>query len=362
MKEKRAMKNIAFRVDGGSNIGIGHIMRCFTLARELKHRGYRVIFISNCNEKVFRLLEGQSDYDEFPINEFLYVKQDEIEYINVDILLKEARIVSEHIKNYKIDVLIIDTYRVTKEYLLALRKNVKKLVYIDDLNKFIYPVDILVNGNITAEHSDYAKYSENELFLLGSEYTLLREEFGSILEKRINKEVKEIMITTGGSDPYNMSVKLLELALADSKLSKLKYNVIVGNVFKNKMEIRNIAYNKPNISLYENVEHISKIMLKSDLAVSASGSTLYELCACGTPTLSFIMAKNQRELAKKMNELSYVELLGCYEEFSQKNWSTQILGLAEDFEKRKRISMRTRKIFDCKGAKRVVSEIDAYFR
>ena len=61
---------------------------------------------------------------------------------------------------------------------------------------------------------------------------------------------------------------------------------------------------------YPRVEKVAELLLGCDLAISAAGTTLYELCAAGVPTLAFSMSDNQELFAKQMAAAGAVTYLG----------------------------------------------------
>lgn len=73
---------------------------------------------------------------------------------------------------------------------MKIKPHVKILVYIDDVNAFSYPVDVVINGNITGKYLDYKSYFKNQKFLLGPSYNLIRDEFKNISKRAVSKEVK----------------------------------------------------------------------------------------------------------------------------------------------------------------------------
>lgn len=346
------MVKVGFRVDGGPSIGMGHIMRCLSLAKEFRKNGYKVYFLSKISDGIERIREEGFEVIHLKYNEIKNAKG--FYYGNKNELKEEAEEIINSVNEYKIDLLFIDIYNVTEEYFLKIKPHVKKLGYIDDLNKFVYPVDILINGNITAEYMDYKKYSEDEIMLLGSKYNLIRDEFRNLPKRAINEDVKEIMITTGGSDPHNMSSRILNWLLNDKELKKLKINVIVGSGFNNKEELRKISQKYNNVILHENVKYMSKIMLESDIAISSGGSTLYELCACGTPTLAFIYAENQEFIVKKMDELGYIKSLGRYYEVETNKMLKEIYFMKNSFELRAKCAAKQQLLVDAMGTIRIV--------
>lgn len=339
--------NIAIRADGSPEIGMGHIMRCLSLAKAFKKAGCTVCFLSKYHEGIHKIeQEG-----------FQAVKVDTgTDFPDID---SEAGLIVNQIVKDRVDLLIVDTYHISEKYFLDIKPYLKKLVYIDDVNEFVYPVDILINGNITGEYMEYRKYDEDEQMLLGPQFNLIREEFKGLPKRKVNKNVKEIMITTGGSDPFHLCPRMVQSILDKDEFKKLKVNVVIGSLFSK--ELKNCLYrirdNHSNIILNENVKYMSEIMLKSDVAVSAGGSTLYELCACGTPTLAVIIAGNQEFLVTKMEKLNYIESLGWYHHLDNRIFADKLKAFAENYERRKDYCDRMQELVDGNGAERVVKEI-----
>ena len=335
------MYRVAIRADGGAGIGMGHIMRCLTLAKEFTRSGCSVVFISKNEEGIDKIREEG----------FAILK------LHGFTLLEEAGAIAEIARLQDLDLLFVDSYNVAEEYFLMIKPYVKKLGYIDDLNSLIYPVDILLNGSVLARYMDYKSYSSSEMLLLGLEYNLLRGEFENVPVRVINKDVKELMITTGGSDPYNMSPYIINMLLSDEGLKALRLNVIVGSAFRNKELLQEIAVKNSNVELYENPKYISDIMLKSDIAISSGGGTLYELCACGTPVLGYIMADNQQSVVEKMSQLGLIESLGWYNKFTSVELTGKLKKLCDSYETRTALNHKMKQLVDGKGAERAVREI-----
>lgn len=344
------IQNIAIRVDGGKDIGMGHVIRCLSLATEFRDNKCNVWFLSKMQEGIDRIKE-----DNFQVIDI----KGNIEsgtYNSIGLKIEAQRII-DILKVYNIDLLLIDTYNVTQQFFLNLKSNVKILGYIDDLNKFVYPVDILINGSAVAKHMKYEKYSQSELLLLGPKYNLIRKEFSNIHERIVNKKVEAIMVTAGGVDNNNVTCKIINMLLSNKNILQLNINVIVGKHFRGKKNLKKIANINKNIILYENVKYMSEIMLISDIAISAGGSTLYELCACGTPTLAYIIADNQKFVTKKMDELGYIKLLGDFNTINTKYLNETIDMLCKDYKKRMQLSKIMQGIVDGYGATRAVRRI-----
>jgi len=349
------MYNIVFRADGGSNVGMGHIIRCLSLAEELRKAGQRVYFFSKksegivrikeCGFEVVSLLNKEDEHSEG----FYYGDKTELE--------SEKKEIIDHIRDKKINILIVDSYNVTNEYFSEIKEKVDKLVYIDDINAFDYNVDVLINYSISAKEKDYKSSYKNRKLLLGPQYALIRKEFQNFPSREIAEEVSEIMITSGSTDYFSTIQFILEAVLKDDYLKSKKINVIIGKGFKNTESIAQIASNNPKVILHQNISDLSQIMLSSDIAISAGGSTLYELCACGTPALSYIIAENQTDSAQTMSKKGYIECLGWYNELSADEIVKKLKYLSRNYEKRKELSAKMQKLVDGKGAERVAEKI-----
>lgn len=349
------MIKIGIRVDGNKNIGMGHIMRCLSLAKGFRNAGIEVFFLSIYEQGILKI-RG----DGFEVIELSHSVGSYCEgfcYGDVKSLENEAEEIISGIKAYNISILFVDSYNVTESYFLKLKPFVRKLCYIDDVNKFPYPVDMLINGNITGEFLHYKGYFKDEIMLLGLNYNLIRDEFKELPLRTINRDIKEIMITTGGSDPFDLSIRLAEIILSDSTFVGIRVNIVAGNGFTNREQLRNLSRKNTRVMIYENVSKMSEIMQKSEIAISAGGSTLYELCACGTPTLAFIVAENQKEIVDMLCEKGYIQSLGWYNEFSDEEFLHKLKLLCEDREKRESYSKKMQKLVDGEGVNRVVNKI-----
>ena len=288
---------IAIRADGGSKIGMGHIMRTLVLAKELAKTN-DVFYI--CKVDVPLSSKYKPGMDKVKAEGFNVVTINENNIIN-------------DLKNISVDCLITDSYDVNEEYFNLTKGMFEITGYIDDMNLHYFNVDFIINQNIGAEEYSYKANKDTRLFL-GTNYTMLREEFRKNPNKNIKKEVQNFMITVGGADPNGITNIICNYV----KDLEFKFHVIIGPSFKEE-NIKKLIYLKKlkdNINLYFNANMI-EIMNKCDIAISACGSTLYELSACQVPTLGLIIADNQEKIAYKMDERGLIYNLGWYDELTK---------------------------------------------
>lgn len=336
------IKKVAFRVDGGIKIGLGHIMRSLALAKTFTENT-RISFITQENNIVRSLLDNCRFKK-------IYI-DDKLEYE------EEIKLVKKMILENNFDIVITDSYDLDQNYLIQIKKIVDKLVTIHDFAPFSFPSDIVINGNIYASDLDYQSLNDNTKFLLGTDYTLMREEFQNLPKRKINQDVNNILVTVGGSDKLNLTPKILRgINQLDKK--KLKVDVVVGSGFDNVYGIINEVH-KSNfeINLIFNLNKMSELMLKSDLAISAGGTTLYELATTGTPTITLIQADNQVLVAEAMEEKGAIINLGFGDQISIKKIITKVQNLINDYDRRVSMSQAGQKIVDGKGVIRVKKEI-----
>lgn len=318
------MKSCCFVANGNDTIGMGHIMRCIAIADILKST-MDIFFISKYTEGI----------------EFLKSKgYNVIEYNKLNGLY---------------DFIVIDSYEISYKFFEFFKSYTKKLVYIDDLNLFDYNVDIVINTSITANIIDY-KLSSTKKYLLGSDYCILRKEFRDIERKALNKKVNNILITTGGSDSHNMTFNLLKFMV--DKFDMLKYNVIIGQAFKNTDTLVKLASQNSNITIYKSPSNMAYIMMKCDLAISASGNTLYELCCCGIPTISFILADNQIKFVKGFEEKGCIKNIGMWDKIDYNYFYRLICKYISNYDFRKNMRDNQLKLVDGKGVYRIIDSLE----
>lgn len=344
---------IGIRADGGIEIGMGHIMRTLVLAKELKKQDYEVFYI--CKIDLVYTLEHDI--------ELYYKSFDEIKKLGIsDIYIRGIeKVISEDFKVYfvreghllediskiPLDFLITDSYDVDENYFNKTKAIFNKTAYIDDMNLHYFNVDFLLNQNADAEDFKYRVNNDTKL-ILGTKYVMMREEFRSLPIKNIKIKVYDIMLTVGGSDPLHFTDKIL------SWVKDLDYNfhVVVGPSFDYIEQLKKYKNNK--IKLYYNA-NMHMLMEKCDIAISACGSTLYELAACGVPTIGIVIADNQLGIARKLNDMGIIKNLGWHNKLNGKDFIYHLNELTNNYDLRKMISQKSCKIVDGKGVDRIVS-------
>ena len=335
---------IGIRTDANDKIAMGHLTRCMSIARQLKTLNQEVVFILSEDDsgqaitrQGFRYLCMNDRYDQ---------KEQETERL------------MEIIRQEKIQTLLIDSYEVTDKYMRELHK-ICSIIYIDDLNRFRYPADLIINYRFGADKELYcAKGYENEQFLLGSDYAPLRPEFS---EDRIEikKELSAIFLSTGGTDEFDLIVSVLR-KLQNSTLKGIVKNVVTGRFYKSMDALTRMCQKDPTICHYHDIQDVCKVMRQSDLAVSAGGTTLTELCACGIPVIGIAIADNQLSGIRAYADAEIVLYAGDIRE-NREQMADRVIQMAEllkeDAALRERMGKKAKAAIDGKGAMRIAKAI-----
>lgn len=342
------MKKVYIRVDGNEIIATGHVMRCLSIAEQLRELGFEVIFIV-ADARSRELIQSRN----FQMQVLNSVWND---------LDQETEQLCDYIKQHTVSVLLLDSYYVTKEYLQKLSQYTK-IVYIDDLFRFDYTVHTLINYSAFAESERYRELyrRENRMpeMLLGSAYIPLRKEF-VYQPYRMHESVRKVLITTGGTDQLNVAGNILDKVIEHGALMQLEYHVIIGCFNQNKEHLYALGQQNPNIQLHENVTNMADWMRDCDIAISAGGTTLYELCACGIPTICLEVADNQ-EGAVNWEQNDYMQYAGnAYKDMESclKNCIEALYMYNGHPEIRERRSKRMQELVDGNGAGRIAEYID----
>ncbi len=297
------MKKVVFRIMGGHGIGYGHFFRSYSLAKAFKifYPDLKVIFMIN------RELE-----DQFLDSEF--------EYLIIDSVSKDFDVV----KNLNPQLFILDSYLLSNEYLLGMKRICKIMIFDDNNDVYDSNIpDILLNGNAHARDLNYTMNSNN-LYLLGSKYLVMREEYWK--EDTLEYEKKdEILITTGGTDSYDISYRLL-VSLKDNPYKK---KIIIGPGYKQDLIDKLEKINDENVELICKPRSLERYIKESKVAITAGGSTVYEVLSQKTIPIIFSIADNQDVICEYL-ERKGVLYIGKYPEIKYNAIDENIMTLMQE--------------------------------
>ena len=329
------MDTIFIRVDMNPVIATGHMMRCLSIADAVTKLGKKVIFIT-ADEYPCELLR-QRGYE--PIVLRTDWKRMEEETVKLKTLIKESGVKK----------LLVDSYQVTADYLQELRQ-VVEVIYLDDLDEFDYPVDKLIcYANYFGEFS-YGQKTVDEGYYLGMNYVPLRTVFQNCLAKKISDRIEKVLLLSGGSDSCGIIKRMVEV-FKDKEVTLI---TVCGRFYEGFKELKEEYKEYSNLVFYQNITNLEDYMKEVDLAVSAGGTTLYELCAVGTPTISYSFADNQLYNVKQFAKDGLIDYAG---DVRTDDIFANVIKLYEKYDAdsniRKERSVLMQQMVDGKGAERI---------
>ena len=342
------------RADGNSVIGMGHVMRCLSIADAVKEQGVQPIFVTACDECIpmieqrgFQARLLTTDYRDM-LSELPQLEQ---------ILREEEKKRKEH-------VILVDSYQVSEAYYRELKK-LGMIACLEDMGQ-PYPVDVLINYNIYGENlaSAYNADSRNkpEQMLLGVTYMPLRKEFLEDISYTIREKVTDVMITTGGSDPCFAAKAFTDALLANKTLQEanIRYHIISGPFNSHTEDLKALYGETPNVVIHEKVKSMKEIMRQCDVVLTATGSTIYEVSALGVPMLVFYFAENQRQGAEEIGKKT--DVINCGDFSKEPKVVTDravntILRCVEEKKYRKLLNKEEKTLVDGKGASRIAEAL-----
>jgi len=288
--ENIGMKKVLVRVDGGNKLGMGHVMRCITLARELKKKNIEVFFV--CADEKPKLIIKNNGF------EIMVLKKGKQE------MNCELPEMIEIINKTDANLCIIDSYFATNDYYMQIQKHIP-LVVIDGKSECASEVSVIINPNINAnKRLYYARGIKQAKMLCGINYSFIRSTFIEKRRKNLNEKVNNILLTVGGSDFYNATLKILEKIKERSFFNDVEIHIVVGPYFEKNTIFKLKQFSNRNIHIYENVLDLSTLMAEMDLIITTGGTTVFEVMALSIPCIVFAIADNQYDakgLSKYVN-------------------------------------------------------------
>ena len=342
-----ACKYLIIRCDASESIGSGHLMRMIALAQAWQQTGGVAVFL--CAE-ITPAFEQRIVNENFLIKRLSAAPGSD----------KDLEITSCWISRYSRYggslAVALDGYQFDDEFQLALKKSGSPLLVVDDYGHArFYHADWVLNQNISAKEELYSQRGPKTELLLGTRFALLRQEFLKycVWKRSIPARGRKVLVTLGGSDPENFTLKVIEvLAGLD-----LEVRVVVGGANPN-LQTLSLAIDRARTSATDarldvNPPDLAAIMAWADLAISAGGSTAWELAFMRLPSLLLVTAENQRESTLELVRRESFLQIELSEFFAPLTLKRRIMDIAADKPIRTRLSHQSSCVVDGRGAQRV---------
>jgi len=347
-----------FRVDASAQMGIGHLMRCLTLAEALRERGVQIQFI--CREHPGNLIA------------LLQIKAMPVMVLPTPVLInvigenyaawlgvtqiEDVAETIEALNGERPDWLVVDHYGLDFEWEQQIRPHTNKLMVIDDLANRNHECDVLLDQNysVGGEHRYAGLVPDTCNMLLGPRFALLRSEYLTYRKNRHPRDgrINRVLVFFGGVDPCNMTGYTLE-ALSQPEWSHLNVDVVIGanNPYREVLERQVRA--RPHTSIYGSRPHLADLMAHADLAFGAGGATTWERMCLGLPTIVISIAENQLPASESLAKGELIYYAGHFPDIRMNYLAHLLKQLSHDAEKLIELGIRNQLQVDGLGALRL---------
>ena len=335
-------KTLLIRADAGIRMGTGHVMRCLGLAQAWQEHGGRVSFaIAQCPARLDQRLRAEG----------------------VEVVRLECEPGSEADARATVDAARVrgctwvaaDGYHFTARYHERIKTLGARLLTLDDFGTLEhYWADIVLNQDPIADQGLYVRHEPYTRLLLGTQYTFLRREFRQ--HPRPSRQTpavaRRLLVTMGGSDPDNVTEKVIA-GVSEVEVDGLEAVVLVGPSNPHGERLEAAAACQRNIRLLRDPPNIPELMAWCDLAVTAGGSTLWELAYFYVPSIVLLVAENQEPAMSLLHDRGACLRLGSGVLIAPAQLAAVVTGLCHDATRRAALSAQLGATVDGQGAERV---------
>ncbi len=314
------MKSVSILAANGTNVGLGHLRRCVSLATALRDIGIQSVFERVGDPFARELLARHG----FAFNDGSG------------------------------DVIVADSYDLDDDQLRSMQQQ-RPVVVLDDLAERSLDVAVVVNGAAGAERLPYVR-GPHTTYLLGPQYALLRREFAQPPRRSQRPRVERLLLTTGGGDARQLTERLL--AAMRSRFSGIAFDVVLGPYAQRSAAVDALASGTDRVTIHQDPSDMFQLMMSADIGVSGGGQTTYEFAAVGTPAVAICLVPNQEWT------LTNLAASGAVVDATARGGSDEVASvvqavetLVSDYELRTRIGNRGQHLVDGLGCMRVAKTI-----
>ena len=337
MMEKRP--TAVFRFDASPVIGAGHAMRSGALADALARAGWRTICATR-----------KESLDTVPVALGAF---DDILRLGTDASC-EVDEIADRVSG-RCDAVVVDHYGRDRSFSKACRRIASCIAVIEDRPESVHDCDVLVNpGVITA-----AGASPPCDMLAGPQYALLRPMFA---EARIqvgrDRDDGSLLLLCGYADRQNLTERLIEAL--DGVPGVRTIVVVLGSANPHRERIRRRLHRVSTSSqLQVEPRLLTTLMGRASVAVTAAGSTCWELACLGVPMITVVTADNQIAVERILRDVGASASAGAVDDQLGIRLRETVAALMADHVGRRRMASRGQALVDGRGAPRVAQKIHA---
>ena len=317
-------KQILFVVTGNSDVGLGHVYNTLLIANDILN--HQITFLVDIHSKMA--------FDKI------------LEY-NYPVHLQSQEDIFDDILKINPDIVINDILDTSKKYIDKLKRENYKVINFEDLGEGAKEADLVINAIYPQNQN---QNQPNHFY--GYKYFILRDEFIHCEFKQIKNSVKNVLLTFGGVDPNNLTMKVLNIIYDFCKENDIIINIVAGFGYEKYESLEKFT----GINIHKNISNISKHILEADLIFTSAGRTIYEIASIGTPAI--VLEQNSREQKHFFASEAYGFLnVGLGHEIHQDELMVVFMNLLNSLDKRNSMNQKMKKINLKNGRKKVIELI-----
>ena len=338
------------RADASVPMGTGHVMRCLALAQAWQDAG---------GETVFAVGEPSPPMEE-------RLRSERIHLVPVQTLpgsTQDSKRLGEMVSDFGPEWVVVDGYQFSADYHASVRSSGCRVLVVDDCGG-CGPggADLVLNQNLHARQDLYRNLGRGSELLLGPKFAMLRREFSPWRGWRrdIATAGRKILVTMGGSDPDNLSAQVCE-ALEDLRVDGVEIRLVAGSSNPHLASLRSMAEQWGGaLRVEQNVRDMPEVMAWADVAVSSAGSTCWETCMLGLPSILLVLTDNQQPVARELASQG-IAIHRSPDTPATREWICgRVRSLLLSSALRREMSERASKLVDGRGAERVVAAMQDF--
>lgn len=362
---------IIFRVDSGGRVGLGHHMRCLTLAKALLKREHEVKFIGRTIDPLATISLAEVGVKFVKLPDAQTFSHPKAGMLHGDFLTCSQIEDAEQTRKYgdleRADVLIVDHYGLDEDWHFAVNlKNDQRLVVIDDLADRHHETNLLIDQNF---YTDLSKRYEKLVpqscrQFLGPQYALIRPEFAQhrISHPKVFDQSKNIkvLINFGGNDINGYGPMVIRDLLAQKELHNFTFVLMGSSTSASAMvEIKRLLHHFPG-----RIEDIGftkepwSVMAQCDVCIGAGGTSTWERCAIGLPSIVYAISDNQIEMSQDLANINCQIYLGLINQYSGSELCRVFLDLKFHPQRLNDLREKVTALVDGQGITRIISALE----
>lgn len=288
-------KVAVLRADASSSIGVGHVMRSLSLGEALLDEGFGVELVS------FELAPSLQSL----------ATSCGVEVVELSCAPRSSED-AQFVLQRNANLVVVDGYEFSREFFAVLETSSTPFAVIDDnAETSAQSPSAVINQNPHASASMYAHLHGNPKLLLGLQYAMVRKEVREVAAMNLPSREGEVFVAMGGADFLGLTAPIVE-ALAETGL---QIRVAVGHANTQRAHNQKLADQFGNVTLIEQQDYVSSLA-SAHVAVLAAGSSLWEACAVGTPSIGLVVANNQFASANAAKKLGFTRVVDCRVRFN----------------------------------------------